>query len=165
MVNQVKPIPDRFNSINAYLIVNNAVEAMEFYAKAFGGETVARMPGPDGQNTLHAEMQIGDSTLMLSDENPDWGTKSPQTLGGTPIVLHLYVEDADAVFNQAVAADCEVTQAIHDAFWGDRYARIIDPFGHAWAICIHKEDLTPEEMNKRAEIAMGQQGDTGEPAQ
>ena len=157
-----KPIPDRFNSINAYLIVNNSIEALEFYAKAFGGETVDRMPGPDGKSTLHAEMQIGNSTLMLCDENPDWGTKCPQTLGGTPVVLHLYVEDADAVFSRAVAAGCEVTQPIHDAFWGDRYARIIDPFGHAWAICTHKEDLTDEEMNKRAEIAMGQTDDTGE---
>lgn len=150
MTRQVKPIPDGFNSISAYLIVKDAVEAMEFYATAFGGETITRMPGPDGKGTLHAEMRIGNSVLMLSDENPDWGTKSPLTMGGTTVHLHLYVEDADAVFNQAVAAGCQVTQPITDVFWGDRYARVTDPYGHAWSIATHTEDLTPEELDERS---------------
>ena len=162
MTSQVKPIPDGFNSISAYLIVKDSVEAMEFYRKAFSGEPGDRMPGPDGQGTLHAEMRIGNSTLMLCDENPAWGTKAPPTLGGTPVHLHLYVEDADAVYNQAVAAGCEVTQPIHDTFWGDRYARVSDPFGHAWSIATHKEDLTPEEQDKRAEDFIAQMEDTGE---
>jgi uncharacterized glyoxalase superfamily protein PhnB len=162
MASQVKPIPDGFNSISAYLIVKDSVEAMEFYSKAFGGETITRMPGPDGKGTLHAEMRIGNSVLMLSDENPDWGTKSPLTMGCTTVHLHLYVEDADAAFNQAVAAGCEVTQPISDVFWGDRYARVNDPFGHAWSIATHTEDLTPEELDERAKKFLAEMSSPGE---
>jgi uncharacterized glyoxalase superfamily protein PhnB len=147
----VKPIPDGFNSVSTYLIVKNAVEATEFYRKAFGAEPGVRMPGPDGQSTMHAEIHIGNSAIMLSDENPQWNMKSPQTLGGVSASLHLYVDDADKLFNQAVEAGCEVLMPINDAFWGDRYAKVKDPFGHEWGIATHKEDVPPEEMGKRAQ--------------
>ena len=146
----VKPIPDRFNSLSPYLIVPNSVEAIEFYSKAFGAELVSRMPGPDGNSTMHAEMAIGDSMLMLTDENPQWNMKSPVTLGGCTATMHLYVKDADALFNQAVAAGCEVLAPIDDMFWGDRFGKVADPYGHHWGIATHKEDLSPEEMGKRA---------------
>ena len=159
----VKPIPDGYNSVSAYLIVKNAVEALDFYKQAFGAEPGVRMAGPDGQSTMHAEMHIGNSAVMLSDENPQWGAQSPETLGGSPSSLHIYVEDADALFNRAVEAGCEVVAPIMDAFWGDRYGKLKDPFGHQWGIATHKEDVPPEEMGKRAEewFASMQQGDRG----
>jgi len=114
---QAKPIPDRFNTVSTYLIVPNAVEALEFYAKAFGAETICRMAGPDGQSTMHAEMGIGNSTVMLTDENPQYNLKSPRTLGGCTASLHLYVEDADVLFQRAVDAGCQVLAPIQDMFW------------------------------------------------
>ncbi|MBI3467005.1 MAG: VOC family protein [Planctomycetes bacterium] len=146
----VKPVPDGFNTVSAYMVVRNTVEALEFYNKAFGAETKGRMPGPDGKSTAHAEMRIGNSTVMLTDENPQWGAKSPLTLGGTGVTLHIYVEDADALFKRAVAAGCTPTMPIMDAFWGDRYGKVTDPFGHGWGIATHKEDLTHEQVAKRA---------------
>lgn len=147
----VKPIPEGFNSVSVYLIVPNSVEALEFYQKALGAETLARMPGPDGKSTMHAEMRIGNSTVMLSDENPQWDMKSPKTLGGSPCSLHLYVNDTDAFFNRAVEAGCEVKMPPMDAFWGDRYAKVADPYGHQWGIATHIEDVSEEEMAKRAQ--------------
>jgi len=146
----VKSRPDGFNTVSVYLVVKNAVEALEFYQKAFGAEVGARMPGPDGKSTMHAEMRIGNSKVMLTDENPQWGMKSPTTLGGSPASLHVYVDDADKFFNRAVEAGCTVTAPIMDAFWGDRYGKVADPFGHHWGIATHKEDVRPEEMGRRA---------------
>jgi uncharacterized glyoxalase superfamily protein PhnB len=146
----VKAVPDGFNTVSAYLVVPNAVKALEFYNKAFWAETIARMAGPDGKSTLHAEMKIGNSMIMLSEENPQWDTKSPKTLGGTPVSLHIYCEDVDALFNRAVAAGCTVTFPVMDAFWGDRYGKLTDPFGHIWGIATHKEDLSEEEISRRA---------------
>ena len=146
----VKAVPDGFNTVNVYLIVKNAVEALDFYQKAFGAEAGDRMPGPDGKSTMHAEMRIGNSTVMLTDENPKWEMKSPQTLGGTPASMHLYVDDADKMFNRAVEAGCTVMAPLMDSFWGDRYGKVVDPFGHQWGIATHKEDVPPEEMGRRA---------------
>jgi uncharacterized glyoxalase superfamily protein PhnB len=155
---KVKAVPEGFNTVSSSLIVPNCVEALEFYKKAFGAEIIARMPGPDGKSTMHAEMRLGNSTVMLSDENPQWGTKSAKTLGGTPVTLHLYVDDADSIYKRAVAAGCTVTMPIMDAFWGDRYGKVKDPFGHEWGIGTHKEDLSPEEMDKRAKAAFAAMG-------
>ena len=147
----VKPIPDGFNTVSVYLIVPNAVEALEFYEKAFGAETVCRMAGPDGKSTMHAECRIGNSTVMLSEENPEWGTRSALTIGGSPISMHLYVENADSFMDRAVAAGCEVVMPLMNAFWGDRYGKLKDPFGIEWGIATHVEDLSPEEMDRRAQ--------------
>ena len=155
----VKPVPDGFNSVSVYLVVKNAVEALEFYQKAFGAEAGARMPGPDGKSTMHAEMRIGNSTIMLTDENPQWQMKSPETLGGSPASLHVYVDDADKLFNRAVEAGCTVTAPLMDAFWGDRYGKLADPFGHQWGIATHTEDVAPEEMGRRAKEFFASMGD------
>jgi PhnB protein len=161
----VNPVPKGFNTVSMYLVVKNAVEALEFYAKALGAEAGVRMAGPDGQSTMHAEMRIGNSTVMLTDENLQWNMRSPLTLGGTPITLHIYVDDADALFNRAVEAGCEVTFPVSDAFWGDRYGKLKDPFGHEWGIATHKEDVEPEEMARRAKeffASMTEGGDCGQ---
>jgi uncharacterized glyoxalase superfamily protein PhnB len=143
---KVNPVPDGYNTVSTYLVVNNALKALDFYAKAFGARIGTRMPGPMPDSTVHAEMRIGDSSVMLTDENPQWDLKSPDTLGGSPASMHLYVEDADAVFAAAVEAGAEVVLPIMDAFWGDRYGKIKDPFGHQWGIATRKEELTAQEM-------------------
>ncbi len=148
---KAKPIPDGFNTVSAYIVVPKATVAMEFYAKAFGAEPGMRMPGPDGESTMHAEMRIGDSMVMLTDENPEWNMKAPKTLGGSPQSLHIYVEDADAAYERAISAGCTPVFPLNDTFWGDRYAKVEDPFGHHWGIATHLEDLTPEEIGRRAE--------------
>jgi len=155
---KVKAVPEGFNTVSSSLIVPNCVEALEFYKKALGAEILFRMPGPDGKSTMHAEMRLGNSTVMLSDENPQWGSKSAKTLGGTPVTLHLYVDDADSIYQRAVGAGCTVAMPIMDAFWGDRYGKVKDPFGHEWGIGTHKEDLSPEEMDKRAKAAFAAMG-------
>lgn len=146
----VKSVPDGFNTLSAYVIVQNSDKAMEFYKKAFGAETVARMTGPDGKSVMHAELKIGNSMLLLTDENPQWGSRSAASIGGSPISLHIYCDNADALFNRAVAAGCTPTMPIMDAFWGDRYGKLKDPFGIEWGIATHKEDLTEAEIGKRA---------------
>lgn len=146
---KIRPIPDGFRSVTPSLIVPNATKALEFYAKAFGAETLMRMPGPDGETTMHAEMRIGDSIVMLCDENPDWGCKAPGSLGGSAGSLHLYVDDADALFARALEAGCETTMPLMNAFWGDRYGKVKDPFGHEWGIATHVEDVRPEDMPRR----------------
>ena len=155
----VKAVPDGFNTVNVYLVVKNAVEALEFYQKAFGAEAGERMPGPDGKSTMHAEMRIGNSTIMLTDENPKWEMKSPSTLGGSPASIHLYVKDADKMFKRAVDAGCTAMMPIMDAFWGDRYGKVIDPYGYQWGIATHKENLSPEEMGRRAAEFFANMGD------
>ena len=154
MTPSVKPIPDGFNTLSAHIVVPNCVAALEFYAKAFGAETLARLPGFDGKSTMHAAMRIGDSTLMMTDENLQWGAKSPLTLGGTPVTLHFYVTDADSAYARAIQAGCTETMPLGDAFWGDRYGQVRDPFGHLWSIATHREDLTMEEIGVRAKAAM-----------
>ncbi len=144
-------IPEGFNTVSTYLIVKDAKKALDFYQKALGAEAGVHMPGPGGQGTMHAEMRIGNSTVMLTDENPQWEMKAPETLGGSPASLHLYVEDVDKAFKRAVDAGCEVVAPLMDAFWGDRYGKVKDPYGHQWGFATHVEDVPPEEMGKRAE--------------
>ncbi len=145
----VKPIPDGYRSVTPYLVIRGAEQAMEFYSKAFGAKEQFKMPGPDGK-IGHAEMRIGDSVIMLADENPNMGHKSPATLGGSPISILLYVEDCDAVFNQAVKAGAEVERPLANQFYGDRTGGVKDPFGFSWYIATHVEDVSPEEMERRA---------------
>lgn len=154
--NSVKPIPDGYHTITPYLRVRGAAKAIEFYKRAFGAEEKVRMPGPDGQTVMHAELRVGNSNLMLSDEFPQWGAVGPQTVGNTTGGLHLYVTDADAGIARAVAAGAKVTMPAQDVFWGDRYGKIVDPFGHEWSIAHHKEDLTPEQVMERGKAAMAQ---------
>ncbi len=146
----VQPIPEGFNTVSGYLIVSNSKEALEFYAKAFGAEPGMCMPGPGG-STMHAEVKIGNSMVMMSDENPEWGSKSPLTLGGNGSSLHVYTEDVDAAFKQAIDAGCTAVFPVADMFWGDRYGKVRDPFGHEWGLATHKEDLSPEEIGERRE--------------
>lgn len=160
-MSDVKPIPEGFNTVSAYLIVANAAEAMAFYAEAFAARPGVRMTIPGTDATMHAEMRIGDSTVMLTDENPQWGATAPATLGGTASSLHLYVEDADAAFARAVEAGCEVLSPIEDTFWGDRYAKVRDPFGHTWGLATHREDLSAEELQERAAAWFAAMADGG----
>lgn len=154
MANAVKPIPEGYHSITPYLIINGAADAIEFYKKAFGATELFRMPQPDGK-IAHAEIKIGDSPIMLSDEHPDMGFRGPQSLGGSPISILLYVEDVDTVFNRAIEAGGKVDRAVEDKFYGDRSGSLTDPFGHVWHIATHTEDVSPEEMEKRAAAAAG----------
>lgn len=149
----VRPILEGHHSLTSALGVDNAAEAIESYTRAFGAQELFRMPGPDGQRFVHAELQIGDSRLMLSDEFPDrTDSRSPKSLGATASSLHLYVEDADAVFQRALAAGATVRTPLMDAFWGDRYGVVTDPFGHHWGIATHREDLSNEEARRRAAV-------------
>ena len=148
-MSEVRPVPEGFATISAYLIVPEVGEAIEFYEKAFGFQRGEVLPGPDGA-PIHAELRLGDSTLMMSAENPRWGAASPRTLGGSPVTIHLYVDDVDALFERATAAGCEVVYPLEDTFWGDRYAKLTDPFGHSWSIGTHMEDLSGEEITRRA---------------
>ena len=140
-----KPIPDGMHSITPHLVCAGAADAIEFYKKAFGAVEVMRMPGPGGK-IVHACVRIGDSQLFLVDEFPDWGSVGPQSLQHSPVTLHLQVENADAAFEKAVAAGCTVTMPLADAFWGDRYGQLKDPFGHSWSIAHHIRDMSPEEI-------------------
>lgn len=151
------PIPAGHHSITPHLVVKGASEAIDFYGKAFGAQELCRMPmpGPDGTVKIgHAELQVGTSRLFLADEFPEYGSVGPQ--GGSPVVIHLYVEDADAAFNQAVAAGATVVMPLMDMFWGDRYGKLVDPFGHHWSIAEHLQDLTPEQMMEGMAAAMAQ---------
>ncbi|MHB8602717.1 MAG: VOC family protein [Nitrosotalea sp.] len=150
----VKSIPDGYHSITPTIIVRGAANAIEFYKKAFGAQEIMRFPGPDGKTIMHAEIKIGDSKLMLTDEMPQMKHLSPQTVGGTSSGIFLYVENADDVFNKAVSAGAKVEMPMMDAFWGDRCGSIEDPFGHKWMISTHKKDLSAEEMAKAGAEAM-----------
>jgi len=149
MAKQVKPIPEGYRTATPYLIVNGAASAIEFYKKAFKATEVTRFAQPDGK-VGHAEILIGDSRIMLADEYPEMGHRSPQSFGGSPISIHLYVEDVDALASQAVSAGAKVKQPVKDQFYGDRSGTFEDPFGHVWHISTRKEDLSLEEMQKRA---------------
>lgn len=146
----VKPIPEGFTSVTPHLIIKDAAKAIDFYKKAFGAEEICRMPGPDGKTVMHAEIKIGNSHVMLADEFPEYGCVGPQTLKGSSVTIHLYVNDADKVYNQAVAAGAKSTMPPTDMFWGDRYGKLEDPFGHNWSVATHIEDVSPEECAKRA---------------
>ena len=152
MANAVKPIPDGYHTVTPYLIIKGAAEAIEFYKKAFGATELFRIAQPDGQ-IGHAEIQIGDSPIMLADEFPGMKYFGPQTLGGSPVSIMLYVEDVDTVFNGAIAAGASQERAVEDKFYGDRGGSVVDPFGHVWHLATHKEDVSPEEMKKRAAAA------------
>ena len=149
----VKPIPEGYNTLSPSLIVDGAADAIEFYKRAFGATERGIMNGPDGR-IAHAELQVGDSVLMLSDPFPMQNTKPPKELGGTPVTIFMYVEDVDAVFKQAIDAGGRSTMDPDDMFWGDRFASLDDPFGHSWALATHIEDLSEEEMRQRGEKAM-----------
>jgi PhnB protein len=146
---KVKPIPDGHHAVTPYLSIKGAANAIEFYKKAFGAREVMRMAQSDGR-LGHAELQIGDSRIMLADEFPDMNFRSPHSIGGTPVHLHLYVEDVDALVTQAVAAGAKVLRPVQDQFYGDRSGSLADPHGHVWHVATHKEDLSMEEIEKRA---------------
>ncbi len=152
MSGKVKAIPEGYHAVTPYLIVNDGARAIEFYKKAFGATELFRMAGPDGK-IGHAEIKIGDSPVMLADEVPAMGHRSPHSLGGSPVSIYLYVENVDGIFNQAVAAGAKVERPLEDQFYGDRTGGVTDPFGHAWYIATHKEDVSPEELKKRAAAA------------
>jgi len=143
----VKPIPEGIHTLSPHIVCTGAAKAIDFYKAAFNAVETGRMPGPDGR-LMHAAVKIGDSTLMLVDEMLEHGAKSPKSLGGSAVTLHLYVDDVDAAFARAVAAGAKVTMPLADQFWGDRYGQLEDPFGHKWSIATHKRDVTPEEMKK-----------------
>jgi PhnB protein len=153
MPNKTKPIPEGFHTLTPHLVVKGASQAIEFYKKAFGAKENSRNPGPDGNSIMHADLTIGNSHLFLVDEFPDWNCVGPQTVGGTPVAIHIYVDDVDKVFNQAVAAGAQVKMPLTEMFWGDRYGKLIDPFGHEWSLATHIEDVSPEEMMKRVQEA------------
>lgn len=154
-----KPVPEGMHTVTAHLTLAGASEAIAFYAKAFGAEEISRLPGPDGA-LMHAAIRIGDSTLFLTDEMPQWGALGPLALKGSPVTIHLYVPDADAVFAQALAAGAVVKMPLADQFWGDRYGKLTDPFGQDWAIASRVRDMTQDEMLSALQ-AMMQQGGAG----
>lgn len=153
MPTQVKPIPDGYHTATPYLTVRDAAKAIDFYKRAFEATEMNRMEGPDGK-VVHAELKIGDSVIMLGDEMPGSETRAPQSFGGTTAGIFLYVKDVDAAFHKAITAGAKATAQPADMFWGDRYGKVMDPFGHAWSMATHKEDVAPAEMKKRAEAHM-----------
>ena len=150
------PIPDGYHTVTLALVVPKAAEIIDFYKAAFGAVETERMPSPDGK-IMHAGLDLGTSKLMLSDEFPEMGAKSALTLGGSPVALHFYVNDADAQFNKATSAGGKAAMPLTDMFWGDRYGGVIDPAGFFWGVATHKEDLTPEQIGERMKAAMAQQ--------
>jgi PhnB protein len=153
-----KPIPEGYHSVTPYLFVRAAPLAIDFYKNVFGAAEVIRMPGPNGK-IMHAELRIGDSIVMLADENPQTGMMSPQTIGGFSTGLHLYVENVDAVIQKALENGAKLLHPIKNQFYGDRSGSLLDPFGHMWSVATHVEDVSPEEMKKRMS-AMSQTADS-----
>jgi PhnB protein len=154
---KVNPIPDGYHSVTPYLYIDGAASAIDFYKTAFGAVEVMRLAGPDGK-IGHAEIKIGDSHVMLADEFPDMGARSPHTIGGTAVGLMVYLPDVDVVVERAVKAGATLERPVENKFYGDRTGGIIDPFGHRWYIATHVEDVPPEEMEKRAAAAMAAAG-------
>ena len=148
MAKDVKPIPDGYHTATPYLIIKGAAKALDFYKQAFGAEEIMRFPMPGGQ-IGHAEIKIGNSPIMLADEFPEMGHKAPESLGGTPVSILLYVPDVDTTFAQALKAGGKQMQPLKDQFYGDRSGTLSDPFGHVWTVATHKEDVSPEEMDRR----------------
>jgi PhnB protein len=149
-----QPIPDGYPRVTPYLIVDGASAAIDFYSSVLGASERMRLPAPAGK-VGHAELQLGDSLIMLADEAPDMGARGPRAIGGTPVSLNVYVEDADAVFDRAIKAGAKELRAVEDRFYGDRSGQFEDPFGHRWDVSTHVEDVPPEEVSKRATAMMG----------
>jgi PhnB protein len=154
MATNVKPIPEGYHAVTPYLSIKGAAGAIGFYQQAFGAKEVMRMPGPEGK-VGHAEIQIGDSRIMLTDEHPEMNFRGPRSIGGTPVHIHLYVEQVDRVVNQAVAAGAKLLRPVADQFYGDRLGTVEDPFGHVWHVSTHKEDIPLDQLKQRAAAAMG----------
>jgi PhnB protein len=146
----IQPIPAGHHSVTPYLVIKNAAAALEFYKNAFGATQSYRLNLPDGR-VGHAEIRLGDSLIMLADEFPEYGGKAPETLGGSPVNIHLYVEDVDAFFKRALAAGAKERKPVMDQFYGDRSGQLEDPFGHLWWVATHKEDVSSEELQKRVQ--------------
>jgi PhnB protein len=151
----VKPVPDGYPSLTPYLIVSDGAAALEFYQRAFGARLRLKLDAPGGR-IGHAELEIGDSVIMLADEHPEIGARGPRAFGGSPVGLHLYVEEVDAVVARAVAAGARLVHPVEDKFYGDRMGTIEDPFGHRWYVTTHIEDVSPEEIGRRAAALHGQ---------
>lgn len=149
---RVKPIPEGMRSVTPHLVCAGAADAIEFYKKAFDAVELARMPGPQGK-LMHAMIRIGDSAVMLVDEAPEWGMLGPKALKGSPVTIHLYVEDVDATVERAVKAGGKITMPVQEMFWGDRYGTLEDPFGHRWSVGTHIRDVTMEEMQQAMQKA------------
>jgi PhnB protein len=143
----VNPIPEGMHTVTPHLVCAGAGAAIDFYKKAFGATETSRMPGPGGK-LMHASIRIGDSAVMLVDEMPEWGSLGPKALKGSPVVIHLYVDDVDAFTARAVAAGAKVTMPVADMFWGDRYGQLEDPFGHRWSVATHVRDVSPADMQQ-----------------
>jgi PhnB protein len=153
MTDKVKSVPDGFQTITPHLTVRDANRAIEFYKKAFGAQVLNVSPGPGGK-VLHALLKIGDSMLMLNDEFPEFGGQlGPSAAAGSPVALHIYLDNVDAAFERAVSAGATVKMPLMDQFWGDRYGVVIDPFGHRWSLATHSRDMSPEEMQREQEKA------------
>ena len=144
---RVKPVPEGMHSVTPHLVCAGAADAIEFYKKAFGAVELTRLPGSQGK-LMHASIRIGDSAVMLVDESPEWGMLGPKSLKGSPVTIHLYVDDADAFVARAVKAGAKVTMPVDDMFWGDRYGKLEDPFGHHWSVGTHVRDVSAEEMRQ-----------------
>ena len=151
----VRPIREGYSTVTPYLFIKGAASAIDYYKKVFGAQEIMRLNAPNGL-IGHAELRIGDSMIMLSDENPQWGNKSPQTLGGSATSLHVYVKDVDSVVQGAVDAGAQLIRAVKDQFYGDRSGSLLDPFGHLWSVATHIEDVSPEEIKKRMAAVMSQ---------
>jgi uncharacterized glyoxalase superfamily protein PhnB len=151
---QVKPIPDGMHTVTPHLVCAGAVDALEFYKRAFNAVEISRLPGPGGK-LMHAMIRIGDSPIMLVDEFPDWGSFGPKSLKGSSVTIHLQVEDVDAVVKQAVTAGAKITLPLEEMFWGDRYCQLEDPFGHRWSVATHVRDVSPEEMQQAMQKMCG----------
>lgn len=151
---KVKPVPDGMHSVTPHLVCARAADAIQFYKKAFGAVEEGRLPGPNGK-LMHALIRIEGSAVMLCDEMPEWGALGPKALNGSPVTIHLYVADADTVAARAVAAGAKITMPVADMFWGDRYGKLEDPFGHHWSIGTHLRDVTPEEMQQAMQKMAG----------
>jgi PhnB protein len=154
-VADVKRIPDDYPRVSPYLCVDGAARAIDFYREVFGARERTRLPGPEG-TIGHAELQIGDSVIMLSDEVPGMGMRSPKTIGGSPVTMSVYVEDVDGAFGRAVKAGATALREVEDQFYGDRSGQFEDPFGHRWSVATHVEDVAPDEMARRAAEMTGQ---------
>jgi PhnB protein len=155
MAQAAKPIPEGFHTVTPLLVCRGAEKAIEFYKNAFGAE-IQNVSKDDGQHVTHAQIKIGDSIVMLTEEFPSYHCLSPQSLNGSPVTLHIYTADADAAFAKAVAAGAQATMPLMDAFWGDRYGQVTDPFGHLWSIATHKHELTQEEKHAAAQKAFAE---------